>query len=90
MTWEEGLAFASARGKRLPRQAEVAADLRATPIVTHDLWIPVLDARNEWVSVGNRIDRLGRTHTQAIGAPPTWSVNHDHPHVRTHIALADY
>lgn len=38
-----------------------------------DVWVPVCDAKNEWVSIGDKFpDRVGKTHTQVAGSTPEW------------------
>jgi hypothetical protein len=42
-----------------------------------DVWVPTRGVANEWTSVGNYdpSNRLCRTHTDSLGANPTWSAS---------------
>ena len=70
-----GLAFKC--HARLPYKTEVQEELKKNgnrPLYPdRDMWWPVSDARNTWVSVGNYDPerRLGRTHNELYG-PPKW------------------
>jgi hypothetical protein len=74
LTWDECLRRATTAGKRLPTQQEILVNLNGKFRFDSDQWVPVLDAWNEWVSVGNcdTNNRLGRTHTQVTGNRPEW------------------
>jgi hypothetical protein len=79
MKYSDCVAYAESEGTRLPTIAEVRQELDRNggkPLFgQEDMWWPVSDAKDTWVSVGNyeSDDRLGRTHDEICGVPPPWS-----------------
>ena len=77
LDYQACVALAEQCKARLPTKAEVQKEIENNgnrPLYPdRDMWWPVSDAHNTWVSVGNFDPerRLGRTHNELYG-PPEW------------------
>ena len=91
LNYDQCKALAEDHGGRLPTQAEVDKHLISLgfkPLFDQDMWWPVSDGDNNWVSVGNYdpVNRLGRSHYELFG-PPGWGPKNDYVSERTKIAI---
>ena len=91
LTWSQSRDVAAGKDGRLPTHAEVRAHLERhgnTPIFEVDMWWPVGNSENKWVSVGNYEPgiRLGREHGELFG-PPSWGTTNDHHGFRSTLAV---
>ena len=92
-SWADAEAQARAAGNdaRLPTHAEVRkyiADRGERPLFDRDVWWPVIDSPNAWVSVGNydpRV-RLGNRH-ENLGGPPGWGTTNQFHQFRTSMGV---
>jgi hypothetical protein len=94
LSWINSVTRARAAGNdaRLPTHAEVRkyiADRGNQPLYNRDVWWPVIDSPNAWVSVGNYDThvRLGNRH-EHLGGPPGWGPTSQHFAFRTVMAIA--
>ena len=80
-SWEEAYNEAIANGKRIPTIKELRDYMDSSPIVFSafngmDVWIPVLNpgtsTGRDWVQAGNLHHTRKRSHTQDLGAYPSW------------------
>jgi hypothetical protein len=76
-TYTNSLRFAQSRGGRLPTIIEVIEYLASycnQPLFDEDVWWPVADGFNAWISVGsfNPSKRLGKTHFEMFNKNPDW------------------
>lgn len=63
----QAVAFASSKQARLPSKAELDVHLKergSVPLFPQDVWTPVTDHGNAWVSVGNYVSTLAIAHTR--------------------------
>jgi len=72
--WSQAASFAKANNCTLPTKAQVILYLRRcgdVPLFNSDVWTPIADEENSWISVGNcdPTVRLGKTHKQLFGEP---------------------
>ena len=77
LSYQLSRSFAEERGCRLPLKAEVEAYILEhgnQPLFQEDIWWPVADGDNHWVSVGNTdpANRLGHNHQEVAGLVPGW------------------
>eukprot|EP00597_Dinobryon_sp_UTEXLB2267_P014000 CAMPEP_0170113840 /NCGR_PEP_ID=MMETSP0020_2-20130122/10240_1 /TAXON_ID=98059 /ORGANISM="Dinobryon sp., Strain UTEXLB2267" /LENGTH=504 /DNA_ID=CAMNT_0010340497 /DNA_START=1 /DNA_END=1516 /DNA_ORIENTATION=- len=92
MKYSDCVAYAESKGTRLPTIAEVRQELGRNggkPLFQkEDMWWPVSDAKDTWVSVGNYDPdiRLGNTHNEMFGVPP-WSEEDGYVAERSVIAI---
>ncbi len=93
LSWNDAVAHVRAAGSdaRLPTHDEVRkhiADHGKQPLFAKDVWWPVSDAPNAWVSVGNYDPsvRLGNRH-ECLGGPPGWGTTNDHADFRTSMGI---
>jgi hypothetical protein len=89
--WHAANQYALSHGSRLPTKEEVSRAIQANygqPLFGQDIWVPVSDAADTWVSVGNfdPANRLGKTHNELFGAPE-WSNDGAQHGFRSFIAL---
>jgi hypothetical protein len=89
LSWDDAVAHATAigQGSRLPLHEEVRnyIVMNGTPsLFAKDMWWPVSDAPNAWVSVGNcdTPSRLGNRHDALFG-PPGWGTTREFADYRT-------
>lgn len=92
-SWADATAQANAAGNgaRLPTQDEVRnyiADRGQQPLFAKDIWWPVADYPNAWVSVGNAEPqvRLGNRH-EILGYPPGWGTTNQFYSFRTSVGI---
>jgi hypothetical protein len=77
----------------LPTKAEVISYVKSNvtsgTLAEFDLWIPIADTPNDWISVGNfdAPNRFLRTHKELFGVTPSWSTTQDFYAFRTLIIL---
>jgi hypothetical protein len=77
---------------RLPTHAEVRKYIASRgnrPLFDEDMWWPVIDSPNAWVSVGNNDPsvRLGKRHEQCCGGPPGWGTTNQYFPFRSSVAV---
>jgi len=94
LSWADSVARARAAGNdaRLPTHAEVRkyiSDRGNQPLYNRDVWWPVIDSPNAWVSVGNLEPqiRLGNRH-EKLGGPPGWGPTNQYYLFRNAMAIA--
>ncbi len=90
-SWADATAQAQAADTRLPTHDEVRrhlAEHKGKPLFAMDIWWPVGDAPNAWVSVGNYdpVVRLGNLH-EHLGGPPGWGTTNEYHSFRSKIAF---
>ena len=93
LAWGDAVQHAKAagNGSRLPTHEELLtyiADRGQQPLFAEDMWWPVLDFPNAWVSVGN-VDppvRLGKRH-ERLGGPPAWGSTNAYCAFRTSMGV---
>ena len=92
-SWADSMAQAKAvgNGARLPTHDEVRkyiADRGQKPLFAKDIWWPVADSPNAWVSVGNAEPqvRLGNRH-EKLGGPPGWGTTNQFYSFRTSVGI---
>ena len=90
-SWADSMAQAKAAGARLPTHDEVRkyiASRGQQPLYGKDVWWPVSDGSNVWVSVGNYDvrTRLGNRHDSMFG-PPGWGPTNQYQPFRTSIGF---
>ena len=68
-------------GQQLCQRSDICPDGQLNPPVggtrTSDTWVPVSDAVNAWVSIGNNSagSRLCRLHQEITGSQPSWGTS---------------
>jgi len=87
--WKECKQMAKALGGRLPKKSELNELLKDGPLWTEDMWIPVEDEHNGWVSCGNfdTAHRLGKLHSECCGGLPGWGEDNSVQTYRRFIAV---
>jgi hypothetical protein len=73
LSWQDASNAAAAKGGRLPTIAEVRTYLNFNTAWNKDMWWPVSDSVNEWVSVGNGHPQ-GKLHSPTWGKP-AWGLS---------------
>jgi hypothetical protein len=80
LSYQDLAALAGRMGGRLPSQAEcISFSNDAYPsgyMADFDLWLPILDSDNDWISLGNYdpLTRYKKTHKELFG-PPVWGTD---------------
>jgi hypothetical protein len=71
-SYKDCVEFVKSVNARLPTIKEVQKEVKKNknkPFYDQDVWVPVSDYNNEWVSIGNiEVDkRIGKTHSELFG-----------------------
>jgi len=91
LSWTQSVAKAAELGGRLPTHAEIRALIASKgqkPLFSQDMWWPISDRTNDWVSVGSHEwqRRLGNSHTTMFG-PPGWGSTSGYNGFRTTLGV---